>query len=329
MNIRISADSTCDLSPELIEKYDIRITPLYIVRDGQSLVDGKDITPDEIYAHVNSGGGMCSTAAVSVYDYTQFFRRQLEECDAVVHFHISGDMSACYQNACIAAQEVGNVYPVDSRSLSTGIGQLVLEAAQLAREGKLTAQEIAHEMERRRELLDVSFLVERLDFLHKGGRCSGVALLGANMLNLRPCIQVKDGQMMVGKKYRGPYVSCLLQYIRERLKGRDDIDTRRIFITESGGFTRRSWRRWRPPSAATSPLTRCCTHGPAAPSPVTAAPARWASSISTPNNFPIINAHRRAAALPGGLFPEKLPRDFSQDNCRGACFSYQLSGIIG
>ena len=130
MNIRISADSTCDLSPELIEKYDIRITPLYIVRDGQSLVDGKDITPDEIYAHVNSGGGMCSTAAVSVYDYTQFFRRQLEECDAVVHFHISGDMSACYQNACIAAQEVGNVYPVDSRSLSTGIGQLVLEAAQ-------------------------------------------------------------------------------------------------------------------------------------------------------------------------------------------------------
>lgn len=205
--------------------------------DGQSLVDGKDITPDEIYAHVNSGGGMCSTAAVSVYDYTQFFRRQLEECDAVVHFHISGDMSACYQNACIAAQEVGNVYPVDSRSLSTGIGQLVLEAVQLTREGKLTAQEIAHEMERRRELLDVSFLVERLDFLHKGGRCSGVALLGANMLNLRPCIQVKDGQMMVGKKYRGPYVSCLLQYIRERLKGRDDIDTRRIFITESGGFT--------------------------------------------------------------------------------------------
>ena len=226
MNIRISADSTCDLSPELIEKCDIRITPLYIVRDGQSLVDGKDITPDEIYAHVNSGGGMCSTAAVSVYDYTQFFRRQLEECDAVVHFHISGDMSACYQNACIAAQEVGNVYPVDSRSLSTGIGQLVLEAAQLTREGKLTAQEIAHEMERRRELLDVSFLVERLDFLHKGGRCSGVALLGANMLNLRPCIQVKDGQMMVGKKYRGPYVSCLLQYIRERLKGRDDIAER-------------------------------------------------------------------------------------------------------
>ena len=131
MNIRISADSTCDLSPELIEKYDIRITPLYIVRDGQSLVDGKDITPDEIYAHVNSGGGMYSTAAVSVYDYTQFFRRQLEECDAVVHFHISGDMSACYRMPVSPLRRWGTSTPWTPRNLSTGIGQLVLEAAQL------------------------------------------------------------------------------------------------------------------------------------------------------------------------------------------------------
>ena len=239
MNIRISADSTCDLSPELIEKYDIRITPLYIVRDGQSLVDGKDITPDEIYAHVNSGGGMCSTAAVSVYDYTQFFRRQLEECDAVVHFHISGDMSACYQNACIAAQEVGNVYPVDSRSLSTGIGQLVLEAVQLAREGKLTAQEIAHEMERRRELLDVSFLVERLDFLHKGGRCSGVARFGANILGIKPSIAVdsKTGQMDVDKKYRGRMDIVYKRYINDCLADIDNIDSSRIVIADSGGVS--------------------------------------------------------------------------------------------
>ena len=237
MNIRISADSTCDLSPELIEKYDIRITPLYIVRDGQSLVDGKDITPDEIYAHVNSGGGMCSTAAVSVYDYEEFFRKELESADAVVHFHISGDMSACYQNACIAAAEVGNVYPVDARNLSTGIGLLVLEAAELAQKGELTAREIQQRMEQRRELLDVSFLVEQLGYLRKGGRCSSVAALGANMLSLRPCIQVKDGKMGVGKKYRGAYQKCLLQYVKERLEGRDDIDLHRIFITESGGFT--------------------------------------------------------------------------------------------
>ena len=237
MNIKISADSTCDLSPELIQRYDIGISPLYIVRDGESLVDGVDITPDEIYAHVEAGGNMCSTAAVSVYDYVEFFRKELESADAVVHFHISGDMSACYQNACIAAAEVGNVYPVDARNLSTGIGLLVLEAAELAREGQLTAQKIQERMNQRRELLDVSFVVEQLGYLRKGGRCSSVAALGANMLSLRPCIQVKDGKMGVGKKYRGAYQKCLLQYVKERLEGRDDIDLRRIFITESGGFT--------------------------------------------------------------------------------------------
>ena len=237
MNIKISADSTCDLSPELVARYGIGISPLYIVRDGESLVDGVDITPDEIYDHVAKDGSMCSTAAVSVYDYVEFFRKELESADAVVHFHISGDMSACYQNACIAAQEVGSVYPVDARNLSTGIGLLVLEAAELAQQGQLTAQEIQQRMEQRRELLDVSFLVEQLGYLRKGGRCSSVAALGANMLSLRPCIQVKDGKMGVGKKYRGAYQKCLLQYVKERLEGRDDIDTRRIFITESGGFT--------------------------------------------------------------------------------------------
>ena len=126
---------------------------------------------------------------------------------------------------------------VEDASLQQQVETLAQEAAELAQNGQLTAQEIQQRMEQRRELLDVSFLVEQLGYLRKGGRCSSVAALGANMLSLRPCIQVKDGQMMVGKKYRGPYVSCLLQYIRERLKGRDDIDTRRIFITESGGFT--------------------------------------------------------------------------------------------
>lgn len=237
MNIKISADSTCDLSPELVERYRIGIAPLYIVRDGESLVDGVDITPDEIYDHVAKSGSMCSTAAVAVYDYEEFFRKELESADAVVHFHISGDMSACYQNACIAAAEVGNVYPVDARNLSTGIGLLVLEAAELAQNGQLTAQEIQQRMEQRRELLDVSFLVEQLGYLRKGGRCSSVAALGANMLSLRPCIQVKDGKMGVGKKYRGAYQKCLLQYVKDRLEGRDDIDLRRIFITESGGFT--------------------------------------------------------------------------------------------
>lgn len=237
MRIKISADSTCDLSPALIQRYHIGITPLYVIRDGQSLVDGVDITPDDIYAHVAASGGMCSTAAVSVYDYTRFFSQQLEDCDAVVHFHISSDMSACYQNACIAAAELGNVFPVDARSLSNGIGMLVLEAAELAQQEGMTPQQLVQTVESHRPLLDVSFVVEQLDYLRKGGRCSSVAALGANLLSLRPCIQVKDGAMLVGKKYRGSYQKCLLQYVKERLEGHADINTRRIFITNSGGFT--------------------------------------------------------------------------------------------
>lgn len=233
MNIKISADSTCDLSPELVERYRIGIAPLYIVRDGESLVDGVDITPDEIYDHVAKGGSMCSTAAVSVYDYEEFFRKELESADAVVHFHISGDMSACYQNACIAAAEVGNVYPVDARNLSTGIGLLVLEAAELAQNGQLTAQEIQQRMEQRRELLDVSFLVEQLGYLRKGGRCSSVAALGANMLKLKPCLEMREGKLVVCKKYRGSMDKVYRQYIAERLAGKAVVADH-AFITHSG-----------------------------------------------------------------------------------------------
>lgn len=237
MKIKISADSTCDLSPELIERYHIGITPLYIIRGEETLRDGIDVRPEELYEYANATGKLCKTAAVNVSDYLAYFAACREEYDAVIHFTISSDMSACYQNACIAAAEVGNVYPVDARNLSTGIGLLVLEAAELVRKGELTAQEIQQRMNQRRELLDVSFVVEQLGYLRKGGRCSSVAALGANMLSLRPCIQVKDGKMGVGKKYRGAYQKCLLQYVKERLEGRDDIDPHRIFITESGGFT--------------------------------------------------------------------------------------------
>ena len=131
MKIRISADSTCDLSPELVEKYDVAILPLYIVKDGVSYADGLEICPQDIYGHVNGGGAMCSTAAVSVADYEAFFTEQRKSCDALIHFHISSEMSSCYQNACIAAENLDNVFSVDSRNLSTGIGQLVIAAAEM------------------------------------------------------------------------------------------------------------------------------------------------------------------------------------------------------
>ena len=203
MNIKISADSTCDLSPALREQYGIDITPLYIVRGEETLRDGVDIVPEEIYEYVRKTGQLCHTAAVNVSDYITFFQTQLETHDAVIHFTISSDMSGCYQNACIAAQDFpGKVFPVDSRNLSTGIGHLVLDAADMAAEGKRTAQEIVDVLNEKKAKLDVSFVLDTLEFLKAGGRCSAVAAFGANLLGLKPSIEVKDGAMGVGMNTR-------------------------------------------------------------------------------------------------------------------------------
>ena len=235
LHIKISADSTCDLSPELLEAYDIGITPLYIVTDDETLRDGIDVRPEFLYQRFRETGKLCRTAAVNVADYITFFKTQLEDHDAVIHFTISSDMSGCYQNACIAAQNFpGRVFPVDARNLSTGIGHLVLDAADMAKEGKLSAAEIADVLNEKKAKLDVSFVLDTLEFLKAGGRCSAVAAFGANLLGLKPSIEVKDGAMGVGKKYRGNINKCYVQYIKDRLSGRDDIDTKRIFITDSG-----------------------------------------------------------------------------------------------
>ena len=234
MSVFISSDSTCDLSRELIEKYGIGITPLYIVMGEESLKDGLECTPQDIFAAVESTGQLCSTAAVTVADYTDWFTAALRERDEVVHFTISSDMSACYQNACLAAAEFeGRVFVIDSRNLSTGIGLLVLSAAELAAGGKDGA-EIRTYVEAQREKLNVSFVLETLNYIHKGGRCSAVAALGANLLGLKPCIEVREGRMGVGKKYRGSLKKALTAYIRDRLADAEAVDTGRIFITHSG-----------------------------------------------------------------------------------------------
>lgn len=233
MRIKVSADSTCDLSQELIETYDIGITPLYIVRGEEALRDGIDITPQDIYDYVENSNDVCSTAAVNMTDYAKVFRQWREEYDAIVHFTISSEMSACYQNAVLAASDLTEVYVVDSRNLSNGIGYLAIQAAQLAHSG-VEAGEIKRILDERKEKLEVSFVLDTLEYLRKGGRCSTVAALGANILGLKPCIEVKDGKMGVGKKYRGTTVKCLCKYVEDRLKDRDDIDYERMFIVNSG-----------------------------------------------------------------------------------------------
>ena len=232
MNIKITADSTCDLAQTLVEKHDITIVPLAVTCNGESYRDGLDITPDALYEKIAASGQLASTAAVNVQEYLKVFSEALRDHDAVIHFTISSAMSSCYQNACLAAEEVGNVWVVDSRNLSTGIGHLVLDACELASSG-MDAAEIFRELEYRREKLDVSFLVDTLEYLRKGGRCSSVAALGANLLKLHPCIFVKDGEMGVGKKYRGKMKDCLTAYVKDKLAHPGTVDTRRIFITDS------------------------------------------------------------------------------------------------
>lgn len=233
MRIRVTSDSTCDLSPELIEQYQIVISPLYVVLDGKSYKDTIEITPDKVYEYVERTKKVGSTAALNVSDYLSFFRENLQGYDAIIHFTISSEMSSCYQNACIAAEEFQNVYVIDSRNLSTGIGHLVLDAAEMAAEGK-DPKEIVDILNERKKKLDVSFVIDTLKYLALGGRCSSVVALGANLLNLKPTIIVKDGKMVVGKKYRMSLDRALLRYVIDQLGDLDTVDTRRIFVTDSG-----------------------------------------------------------------------------------------------
>lgn len=231
--VRISADSTCDLSRELIAAHNIAIAPLYISMNGRSYRDGVDISPGDLFENVARGGKTASTSAVNVEDYRQLFGAMRAQCEGIVHFTISSEMSACYQNACLAASEMENVFVVDSRNLSTGIGHLVLDAAEMAGRG-CGAEEIFRAMEAKKARLDVSFVVDTLDYLRLGGRCSALAALGANLLSLKPYIEVREGVMGVGKKYRGRLEHCLSKYVADRLANPDEIDDSRLFITDSG-----------------------------------------------------------------------------------------------
>jgi DegV family protein with EDD domain len=236
MRVKIISDSTCDLSPELLERYDIAITPLCVIKDGKEFHDGVDITPADIFAHVDGGGELCSTAAVSQFEYTEMFTRYAKEYDEVVQINIGSNFSCCYQNACLAAQEFDNVFVVDSGNLSTGQGLLVVAAAKLAQQG-VSGIEIAERVRALAPKVEASFLIERLDYMRKGGRCSAVAALGANLLNLKPCIEVREGKMGVCKKYRGSFEKCIRQYVKERLDGREDIATELVFITHAAADT--------------------------------------------------------------------------------------------
>lgn len=233
MNIKITTDSTCDLSPEQLKAHNIELFPMCISMGNQCLRDGIEITPDDIYAHVDAGGDICTTSALNIADYADRFSVLSKEYDAVIHLNISAEFSSCYQNAVLAAQDFDNVYVVDSRNLSTGHGHVVLRAAELAESG-MSPQDIVDALNAFTPKVDASFILSRLDYIKKGGRCSSVVALGANLLHLRPCIEVVGGKMQVGKKYRGAFDKCVDQYVRDCLAHPETIEMSRIFITHSG-----------------------------------------------------------------------------------------------
>lgn len=232
MKFKIISDSTCDLSAELLQKNDVSLVPITIVKDGVSYSDGVSITPDEIFAHVASGGDLCSTAALNADEYISYFTKYADNYDGILHINIGSGFSSCYQNACIAAEEFSNVRVVDSQNLSTGQGLVVLYACKIAQECQ-SIDELHQKVQAYTERVEASFLLNRLEYMVKGGRCSTAAALGANLLNLKPCIEVKNGKMSVVKKYRGNYAKCLTSYVKDRLAERDDLDRETLFVTRT------------------------------------------------------------------------------------------------
>jgi DegV family protein with EDD domain len=231
MKIRMTADSTCDLSPELLRKYDIALAPLSVIIDGEVFHDGVDVTPRDVFRAADAGKSV-RTAAVNAYEYKEFFGTQLRNCDQLVHICISSEFSTCYADACEAAAETGNVFVVDSRNLSTGSGLLALEGVEMAEKG-MDGEAVAEALRGKTGLVDTSFVVRTIDYLRRGGRCSGLEALGAKMLHIRPSIVVRDGKMHPGDKYRGRYEHYLKHYIQDALADDRMIDFRRVFITHS------------------------------------------------------------------------------------------------
>ena len=205
MNIKIISDSTCDLPKHLVEEHNITIFPLTIIKDGESYKDNVTITPAEIFAHVAAGGSLCSTAAGNLGDYQELFSQYADQYDGVLRV-------------------------VDSQNLSTGQGHVVLYACQLAQTCE-SLEQLQADVQAYTERVEASFLLDRLEYMVKGGRCSAAAALGANLLNLKPCIEVRGGKMGVVKKYRGNYAKCLENYVKDRLNGREDLVHDLLFLT--------------------------------------------------------------------------------------------------
>lgn len=229
--IRISTDSTADLE-QLVKQYDIPVMPLSVTLEGVQYLDGVNVGACDIFDSYDRAKVLPKTAARSISDYENFFSELTDGGNEVIHFAISSEISASFNNAVAAAKQIEGVYVIDSRSLSTGIGLLVLKAMDY-REAGYDAKEIYEKVSALVPYVQASFVVDTMEYLHKGGRCNGLTAFFANALKLHPEILVKDGQMVVGKKYVGRMSGCLRKYVTAILKEFNTPDVSRVFVTHS------------------------------------------------------------------------------------------------
>ena len=233
--IVLCADSTCDLSPELIEKYQVKILPMHVNLEENSYLDGVDINPDAIYDYYHEHKVLPKTAALNMDEFIDFVKPYIDAGNDVICITLGSALSTTFNNCRLASMEIEGLYAIDSNNLSTGFGHVVMAAGDRIAAG-MPVEQIVEEVQALTQKVEASFIVDNLEFLHKGGRCSAVAMLGANVLKLKPCIEVSNegGKMGVSKKYRGALDRVLEEYVADRLSGREDIVQDRIFITHSG-----------------------------------------------------------------------------------------------
>lgn len=232
----LSADSPCDLGEQLRARYDVYFFPFHILLGEQSYTDSVDIHPEDLYQAWREKKLLPKTSAITPLEYMEYFQDWVNAGYDVVHINIGSALSSAYQNCVAAARELGHVYPVDSCNLSTGIGLLVLRAGEMIQQG-MEAEAIQRSLIGLVPHSHASFVLDTLEFMRAGGRCSAVAAFGANLLSLKPCIHVsteKNGAMSVGKKYRGQMENVLRTYTHDQLDGKGSLWADHVFITHSG-----------------------------------------------------------------------------------------------
>ena len=229
--ICIAADSTFDMTPEMVQQYGIAISASYVRMDDTDYLDYPDLKQSDLFDYFRRTRKLPQTAAANPNDYETLFKQCLASHDAVVFIAKSSGMSSCYANALSAASEMENVYVIDSLSISSGSSLLAIEAVRL--KDSMSARDLVNHLIAYRDKIVGSFIIETLEYLHEGGRCSTLAYLGASALQIRQSINIRDGKLVVGKKYMGTYKRALKEFIETMLAQHEQMDPSIVMISHA------------------------------------------------------------------------------------------------